>query len=90
MERDDPRERRSPEEREAALMKTLPAVVSHVFARAPGYRRRDPDQGPLALPASGDSRREPLQRVTAPSDALDTSRAYLASAMFRDGLCGAA
>ena len=33
MERDDPqRAARSPEEREEALMKALPAVVSHVFA----------------------------------------------------------
>jgi len=38
----DPREVRAPEERERALMKALPAVVAHVFARAPGYRRRDP------------------------------------------------
>ena len=27
-------------------MKALPAVVSHVFARAPGYRRRDPEVVP--------------------------------------------
>jgi phenylacetate-CoA ligase len=46
MEREDPRERRSPEEREAALMKALPALVSHVFATAPGYRRRDPSVVP--------------------------------------------
>jgi hypothetical protein len=39
MEEVDPKERRPPEERERALMKVLPAVVSHVFARAPGYRR---------------------------------------------------
>src|SRR6185295_19663681 len=42
MEHEDLRERRSPEEREAALMKALPALVSHVFATAPGFRRRDP------------------------------------------------
>jgi len=42
MENDDPRERRSPEERERALMKALPRVVSDVFARAPGFRRREP------------------------------------------------
>ena len=46
MEREDPRERRSPEEREAALLKALPALVSHVFATAPGYRRRDPSVVP--------------------------------------------
>ena len=46
MEREDPRERRSPEEREAALMKALPALVSHVFATAPGYRHRDPSVVP--------------------------------------------
>ena len=46
MEHDDPRERRSPEEREAALMKALPAVVSHLFVLAPGYRRRDPSVVP--------------------------------------------
>ena len=46
MEEDDPREWRAPEERERALMKALPAVVTHVFARAPGYRRRDPDVVP--------------------------------------------
>jgi phenylacetate-CoA ligase len=46
MEEDDPRERRSPDERERALMKALPAVVSHVFARAPGYRKRDPEVVP--------------------------------------------
>ncbi len=46
MDREDPRERRSPDEREAALMKALPALVSHVFATAPGYRRRDPSVVP--------------------------------------------
>jgi len=46
MEVEDPSERRSPEERERALMKALPAVVSHAFARAPGYRRRDPSVVP--------------------------------------------
>ena len=46
MEEDDSRERRSPEERERALMRALPSVVSHVFARASGYRRRDPDVVP--------------------------------------------
>ncbi len=42
METEDPSERRAPEERERALMKVLPAVVAHAFARAPAYRRRDP------------------------------------------------
>ena len=46
MEVDDPRERRSPEERERALMKALPAVVTHAFERAPIYRRRDPSVVP--------------------------------------------
>ena len=49
MDRDDPRELRDPEEREKALMNALPALVSHVFARAPGYRRRDPDVVPEAV-----------------------------------------
>jgi len=46
VEVDDPRERRSPEERERALMKALPAVVTHAFERAPIYRRRDPSVVP--------------------------------------------
>ncbi|HET6984198.1 MAG TPA: AMP-binding protein [Myxococcaceae bacterium] len=49
MDRDDPRELRDPEEREKALMNALPALVSHVFGRAPGYRRRDPDVVPEAV-----------------------------------------
>ncbi|HVP59036.1 MAG TPA: AMP-binding protein [Myxococcaceae bacterium] len=46
MEAEDPRERRSPEERERALMKALPAVVARAFERAPIYRRRDPSVVP--------------------------------------------
>ncbi len=42
MEAEDPSERRDPEERERALMKVLPRVVTHAFERAPTYRRRDP------------------------------------------------
>lgn len=42
MEFYDSRETRSPEERERALMKELPAAVTHAFAHAPAYRRRDP------------------------------------------------
>ena len=42
MEFFDDRETRSPEERERALMKELPAAVAHAFTHAPAYRRRDP------------------------------------------------
>lgn len=42
MEAYDARETRSPEERERALMKELPAAVTHAFTHAPAYRRRDP------------------------------------------------
>ena len=42
----DPRERRSPDEREWALMKALPAMVAQLFTLAPGHRRRNPGVAP--------------------------------------------
>jgi phenylacetate-CoA ligase len=38
----DPNEVRPPEERERALLKALPGVVSYAFAQAPAYRRLNP------------------------------------------------
>jgi phenylacetate-CoA ligase len=46
MQAEEARERRSPEEREAVLIKVLPRVVAMAFERAPAYRRRDPSVVP--------------------------------------------
>ena len=91
MDVDDPRERRDPEERERALMKALPAVVSHAFARAPIYRRRDPsvvpeevtDRGALAkLRLVRKSELAELQRADPPFGGLSTVAAPQAAKLY--------
>jgi phenylacetate-CoA ligase len=91
MELEDPRERRDPEDRERALMKVLPAVVSHVFARAPGFRRRDPggvpeevtDRAALArLRLVRKSELAEIQRADPPFGGLSTVPAPQAAKLF--------
>ncbi len=91
MEPEDPRERRAPEERERALMKALPAVVSHAFARAPAYRRRDPavvpeeitDRRALArLPLIRKSELAELQRGDPPFGGFSAVAAPQAARLF--------
>ncbi len=91
MEPEDPRERRDPEERERALMKTLPAVVAHAFARAPAYRRRDPavvpeevtDRRALArLPLVRKSELAELQRGDPPFGGFSAVAAPQAARLF--------
>ena len=80
-----------PEERERALMKALPAVVSHAFARAPVYRRRDPsvvpeevtDRGALAkLRLVRKSELPEIQRADPPFGGLWTVAAPQAAKLF--------
>jgi len=49
MEPEEARERRSPEDRELALMKALPLAVAMAFERAPAYKRRDPSVVPEGI-----------------------------------------
>ncbi len=87
----DPRERRSPDEREQALMKALPAVVSHLFGRAPGFRERDPgvvpgevtDRAALArLRLVRKSELPELQRARPPFGGLSTVAPPQAARLF--------
>jgi len=85
MEHEDLRERRSPEEREAALMKALPALVSHVFATAPGFRRhrKPPVMAEPEQAGDDEADRQRDDRLRIDANQVDPVRRLFEAAGFR-------